>query len=51
MASLIGRLSRFAQSPQGKRMMRQAQDYANRPETKRKIEEARAKLARKRGPS
>jgi len=47
MASLLGKVSRFARSPQGKQFMRKAQDYANRPETKRKIADARARLARK----
>jgi hypothetical protein len=47
MPSLFNRISRFARSPQGKRAMRQAQEFARRPETKRKIADLRARLARR----
>lgn len=47
MASLLNRLSRFARSPQGKRLARKAQDFASSPEGKRKIADARRRFARK----
>jgi hypothetical protein len=47
MPSLIDRFSRFARSPQGKRLMHQAQTFARRPETKRKIAELRTRWARR----
>jgi hypothetical protein len=47
MSSLFNRVSKFARSPQGRRMMRQAQDYARRPETKRKIADLRARMAKR----
>ena len=48
MASLMGRISRFAQSRQGRQMMERAQRMAKDPATRRKITDARQRLARKR---
>jgi hypothetical protein len=43
--SLLGRIGKFVQTPQGKKLVRQAQDLAKDPETKQKIDEARDRLA------
>jgi hypothetical protein len=45
--SLLGRIGKFAKSPQGKKMMQQAQQIAKDPKTKQKIEEVRGRLAHK----
>jgi hypothetical protein len=47
MAGLFDRVSRFARSPQGKRMMQKAQQLAKDPNTRRRIQEARGRLARR----
>jgi hypothetical protein len=47
MPSLIDRVSRFARSPQGRNVMDRAQRLARDPKTKRRIEEARARLGRR----
>jgi hypothetical protein len=46
--SLFSRISRFARSPQGRRMTQQAMSYARSPEGKRKIAQARQRLASRR---
>lgn len=43
--SLLSRVTKFAKSPQGKKLMKQAQDVAKDPKTKEKIAEARGRLA------
>ena len=48
MAGFMGRISRLARSPQGRRMMEQAQRVARDPATRRKITEARQRLGRRR---
>jgi hypothetical protein len=48
MPSLMSRISRFARSPQGRRMTEQAKAYASRPENRRKIEQARQRLTKRR---
>jgi hypothetical protein len=48
MASLFTSIARFARSPQGRRMMDQAQRKARDPKTKRQIEQVRERLARRR---
>jgi hypothetical protein len=48
--SLIGRIAKFATSPQGRRLAAQAKRYAQDPETKRKIEDARKRVADRRKP-
>jgi hypothetical protein len=42
--SLLGRIGKFAKTPQGKKLMSQAQDMAKDPQTKKKIEDARQRL-------
>jgi hypothetical protein len=42
--SLLGRIGKFAKSPEGKKLMGQAQDMAKDPATKRKIADARQRL-------
>ena len=48
--SLMRTLSRFAHSPQGRRLAQQAMTYAKSPEGKRKIADARQQLAARRKP-
>jgi hypothetical protein len=42
------RISNFARSPQGRRLMNQAQRKARDPKTKRQIEQVRQRFARRR---
>jgi hypothetical protein len=46
---LMTKLAAFARSPQGRKLAQQAMRYANSPEGKAKIAQAREQLA-KRGP-
>ena len=48
MAGLMGRLAKLARSPQGQRLASQAKRAAQDPATRRKIEDARRRLGRKR---
>lgn len=50
--SLFTKLSTLARSPQGKKAMRQAQEFAQSPEGKRKLASLRERVAggRKPGP-
>jgi hypothetical protein len=48
MASLIGRISSFARSPQGRALTRKAMEVAKDPATKAKIEDARRRWAQRR---
>ena len=48
MPSLISRIGRFARSPQGQRLARQAQRYAARPENRRKVTGLRQRLMKRR---
>jgi hypothetical protein len=48
--SLMSKLTRFARSPQGRRMARQAMNYAKSPEGKRRIADARRQIAARRKP-
>jgi hypothetical protein len=48
--SLLKSFSRFARSPQGRRMAQQAMRYAQSPEGKRRIADARRRLAAGKGP-
>jgi hypothetical protein len=48
--SLFGRIAKFAQSPQGRRLAQQAKRYAQDPETQRKIDAARKRLMARRKP-
>jgi hypothetical protein len=42
--SLLGRIGKFAKSPQGKKLVKQAQEMAKDPDTKKKIADARGRL-------
>ena len=44
MPSLISRISRFASSPQGRRLTAQAKRYASDPKNRAKIDDARKRL-------
>lgn len=44
MPSFISRVSQFARSPQGRKLMGQAQRLAKDPKTKARIDDARRKL-------
>jgi hypothetical protein len=48
MPSLLGRIARFARSPQGRQLARKAQEFASKPENRKKIAEVRARIAKKR---
>jgi hypothetical protein len=45
--SFLSRIGKFAKTPQGKKLMKQAQDLAKDPKTKQKIEDARERLMHK----
>jgi hypothetical protein len=45
--SLLGRIGKFSKSPQGKKLMQEAQDLAKDPRTKQKIADARKRLMHK----
>jgi hypothetical protein len=45
--SFMGRVGKLAKSPQGKKLINQAQEMAKDPRTKQKIEEARERLMKK----
>jgi hypothetical protein len=47
--SLLGRIGKFAKTPQGKKLMSQAQEMAKDPETKRKIADASQRLRHRDG--
>jgi hypothetical protein len=49
MPSIIDRVTRLARSPQGRNAMNKAQRIARDPRTKRRITEARERLARRGG--
>ena len=48
MASLVDRITRLIRSPQGQRLADRAQQLARDPNTRRKIEDLRARLTKKR---
>ena len=47
MASLFGKVARFARSPQGQRATQKAMRFARSPEGKRKIAQVRQRFATK----
>jgi hypothetical protein len=49
--SLFSRVKKFTESPQGKKLMRQAEDVAKDPKTKERINEARERLTHKDRPA
>ena len=48
--SIFGRIAKFAQSPQGRRLTAQAKRQAEDPETRRKIDAVRKRLMDRRKP-
>jgi hypothetical protein len=48
--SLASNLSKFARSGQGRKLTQKAMQYAQSPEGKRKIAEARERVAKRRKP-
>jgi hypothetical protein len=50
MASMMSKLARFAQSPQGRKMAAKAKRLAADPKNRAKVEEYRRKLANRRAP-
>jgi hypothetical protein len=48
--TLLTRLARLARSPQGRRLTEKAMNYAQSPEGKRKISQARERVAKRRPP-
>ncbi len=51
MAGLMGRLAKFARSPQGRRLAGQATRAARDPKTRRQIEQVRTRLTQRRRPA
>ena len=49
MAGMLGKLSQFARSPKGRELTEKAQRAAKDPATRRKIADARNRLAKRRG--
>jgi hypothetical protein len=45
--SFMGRIGKFAKSPQGKKFINQAQEMAKDPATKKKIADARQRLMKR----
>lgn len=43
-SSLFSKIAQFASSPQGKKALNQAKDFASKPENKAKIEQVAQKL-------
>lgn len=43
----MGRIGKFAKSPQGKKLINQAQQMAKDPDTRKKIEDARRRLMKR----
>ena len=48
MASIGKRIMRFAQSPQGRRLVEQAKQEARKPENRRKLEQLRSRYLKRR---
>lgn len=47
MGGMMGRIGQFARSPKGRELAQRAARYARDPETRRKIADARRRLARR----
>ena len=45
--SLFSKAARFARSPQGRKFVRQAQEYASKPENRRKIAQVRGRFGKR----
>jgi hypothetical protein len=50
MTSLTDKIARFARGRRGQQLMRQAQEYAGRPENQRRLAKLRERLASRRRP-
>lgn len=48
MASLTNKLAELARSPKGRELADKAKQYADKPENRRKVEQLRERLSRKR---
>lgn len=48
MASMVGRLIRLARSPQGKRVLAQAQKAARDPKNRQRLEQLRGRMGKPR---
>ena len=48
--SLITRVGRLARSPQGRKLMSQAQQFASKPENRQKIAQLRGRFATRKRP-
>ena len=48
--SMLAALAAFAASPQGRRLIQRAKDYANSPEGRRKFAGVRGRVTRRRSP-
>jgi hypothetical protein len=48
--SLFAKLARFASSPQGRKLVGQAQRYASSPQGRAKLDQARRQIAARRRP-
>jgi hypothetical protein len=48
MAKLMSRIVAFVRSPQGQRLVRQAQQQAAKPENRRKLDQLRQRMLKKR---
>jgi hypothetical protein len=47
--NLIGRIVRFVKSPQGQRLISKAQQEASKPENRRKLDQLRQRVMRRKG--
>ena len=48
MASFASKLAELARGPKGRELIEKAKEYASKPENRRKIDELRAKLGKRR---
>jgi hypothetical protein len=49
--TFMGRIGKFARSPEGKKLIKQAQDLAKDPHTRQRVEDAGRRLAKKGKPA
>jgi hypothetical protein len=49
--SFMGRIGKFVKTPEGKKLINQAQELAKDPDTKQKIGEARRRLVKRDKPA
>jgi hypothetical protein len=48
MPSLFSRITKFAKSPQGKKLAKEAQQFVSKPENRKKVADLRSRVAKKR---